>query len=74
MEKIHFIDGFKELHFMGGMVRAEMFTLKPNPNAEPEQEDAGQLVMTPQAFVTVINSMQQLADRLIEAGVLQKNQ
>ena len=71
--KKKYIDGFSQVHFIGGMVRINMFTFLPVPDAEPTQEDAGQLVMTPQAFVGALNAMQQLADRLTDAGILQRN-
>ena len=72
--KKKYIDGFSQVHFIGGMVRINMFTLVPVPDAEPTQEDSGQLVMTPQAFIGALNAMQQLAERLAEAGILQRNE
>lgn len=72
MESPIFIDGFQQLHFIGGMVRADMFNLVPAQEGEPRQNFAGQLIMTPQGFIAALNAMQQLADKLIEAGVLQR--
>lgn len=72
MKEQLYIDGFKEIHFIGGMVRAQMFVLEPPAEGEATQADAGQLVMNPQGFISALNAMQQLADRLIEAGVLQR--
>ncbi len=71
VKEIKYIDGFNQVHFVGGMIRIDTFVLAPRPDAEPAQEDAGQLAMTPQAFVGALNAMQQLAARLAEAGVLQ---
>ncbi|MBR4606547.1 MAG: hypothetical protein IKO41_10040 [Lachnospiraceae bacterium] len=71
MQEQRYIDGFSQVHFVGGMVRIDTFVLAPRPDAEPAQEDAGQLIMTPQAFVGALNAMQQLAAKLAEAGVLQ---
>ena len=71
MKKQHYIDGFQQVHFVGGMIRIDTFVLAPRPNAEPEMEASGQLIMTPQAFVGALDAMQQLAAKLAEAGVLQ---
>ena len=74
MNKRHYIDGFSQVHFVGGMIRIDTFVLSPQPDAEAMPEDAGQLVMTPQAFVGALDAMQQLADKLAEAGVLQRRE
>ncbi len=74
MKKRHYIDGFSQVHFVGGMIRIDTFVLDPRPEAEAVPEDAGQLVMTPQAFVGALDAMQQLADKLAEAGVLQRRE
>lgn len=74
MDSPVYIDGFQQLHFIGGMVRADMFILAPGDGGEARQNPAGQLVMTPQGFIAALNAMQQLADKLIEAGVLQRAQ
>ncbi len=72
MKKCHYIDGFSHVHFVGGMIRIDTFVLAPQPGAEAVPDDAGQLVMTTQAFVGALDAMQQLADKLSEAGVLQR--
>ena len=72
MSSQKFIDGFSQVHFVGGMVRIDTFVLEPAPGKEPTPKVTGQLVMTPIAFTTALEAMQQLADKLVEAGVLQK--
>ena len=69
-----YIDGISQVHFMNGMIKMDLFTLQPQANADPLQEKAGQLVMTPQGFLNALGAMQQLADKLVEAGVIQKTQ
>ena len=71
MERLY-IDGFSQIHFIAGVIRIDTFTYEAKPEGEPVQENTHQLVMTPQAFITAMGAMQQLADKLIEAGVLQK--
>ncbi|MBQ7617370.1 MAG: hypothetical protein IJS50_00705 [Desulfovibrio sp.] len=68
-----FIDGFSQVHFVGGLVRINLYQLEPVPNAEPKEEEVAQLIMTPQAFVESFNAMQQLAEKLAEAGILQRS-
>lgn len=72
MSEVKYIDGMAQAHFINGMIRMDTFILKPQQGAEPVPSDAGQLVMTPQGFLSMLASMQQLADKLVEAGVLQK--
>ncbi len=74
MEQRTYIDGISQVHFVGGMIRIDTFVLSLQPEAEAVPEDAGQLVMTPQAFVGALDAMQQLADKLAEAGVLQRRE
>ncbi|MBQ9536527.1 MAG: hypothetical protein IJU79_01920 [Desulfovibrionaceae bacterium] len=72
MEK-KYIDGFNRVHFISGIIRLNMYTLKGQSEGEPIQEDAGELLLSPQGFVESLNAMQQLADRLTEAGILQRD-
>ena len=72
MKLDQYIDGISQIHFVGGMVRLDMFTLSPQPGSEPLQSDAGRIVMTPQTFLSVFDSMQQFVAKLAEAGVLRE--
>ena len=72
MKSEQYIDGFSQIHFIGGMVRLDMFILTPQPGAEPQSSAAGRIVMTPQAFLSSMEAMQQFVDKLAEAGVLRK--
>lgn len=59
----------------GGMVRFDFVTLQPNENgAAPTPVVNERIIMPPQGFLGAFNSMQQLIDKLLEAGVLQKNE
>ncbi len=68
-----YADGIGQIHFAGGMVRYDFVTMQPRENAEPEVKANLRIVMPPQGFLNAFNSMQQLIDKLLEAGVLQKN-
>ncbi|MEA4862571.1 MAG: hypothetical protein AB7F40_06085 [Victivallaceae bacterium] len=70
-----FADGIGQIHFAGGMVRFDFVTLQPEADgAAPVPEVNERIIMPPQGFLGAFNSMQQLIDKLLEAGVLQKNE
>ncbi len=69
-----FADGVGQIHFAGGMVRYDFVTLQPEENGQaPVPQSNVRVIMPPQGFLAAFNSMQQLIDKLVEAGVLQKN-
>lgn len=74
MHDIIYIDGIRQVHFIGGMIRMDTFVLQTQEGDKPVPAAVGQIVMTPQGFLSMLGSMQQLADKLVEAGVLQKTQ
>jgi len=70
-----FADGIGQIHFAGGMVRFDLVTLQPTEEGKaPVPEGNIRLIMPPQGFLATYNSMQQLIEKLVEAGVLKKNE
>ena len=70
-----FADGIGQIHFAGGMVRYDFVSLQPEEEGKAPVPKANvRIVMPPQGFLAAYNSMQQLIDKLLEAGVLQKNE
>ena len=70
-----FADGIGQIHFAGGMVRFDFMTLQPEESGKaPVPQSSIRIIMPPQGFLGAFNSMQQLIDKLLEAGVLQKNE
>jgi len=70
-----FADGIGQIHFAGGMVRFDFVTLQPEADGKaPTPVVNERIIMPPQGFLGAFNSMQQLIDKLVEAGVLQKNE
>ncbi|MBR2435386.1 MAG: hypothetical protein IKB22_07940 [Lentisphaeria bacterium] len=70
-----FADGIGQIHFAGGMVRYDFITLQPQEEGKaPTPEASCRIIMPPQGFLSAFNAMQQLIDKLVEAGVLQKNE
>ena len=76
VKKEIFADGIGQIHFAGGMVRFDFVTLQPDPDGkgEPQPLCKERIIMPPQGFLNAFNSMQKLIDKLLEAGVLQKNE
>ncbi len=70
-----FADGIGQIHFAGGMVRFDFVTLQPAEDGKPPvPESSVRIIMPPQGFLGAFNSMQNLIDKLLDAGVLQKNE
>ncbi|MPM24172.1 hypothetical protein SDC9_70653 [bioreactor metagenome] len=70
-----FADGIGQIHFAGAMVRFDFVTLQPEAEGKaPVPQASLRIIMPPQGFLNAFNSMQQLIDKLLEAGVLQKNE
>jgi hypothetical protein len=76
LKKEIYADGIGQIHFAGGMVRYDFVTLQPNTDGkgEPTPICRERIIMPPQGFLSAFNSMQNLIDKLLEAGVLQKNE
>ncbi len=72
--KEKFVDGVEKIHFLGGMVRVDFGTLQPNAEnpEQPLMEFAERLITTPEGFLRIYSSMQQLAEHLLKQGVLKK--
>ncbi len=70
-----YADGIGQIHFAGNMVRFDFVTLQPEADGkEPVPQSNVRIIMPPQGFLSAFNSMQQLIDKLLEAGVLKKNE
>lgn len=74
-QKEIFADGIGQIHFAGAMVRFDFVTLQPGEDgAAPVPQSNIRVIMPPQGFLSAYNSMEQLINKLLEAGVLQKNE
>ena len=67
-----FVDGVRQINFIGGTVRMELFYSQPTEYDEQNRETAVALIMAPQGFLAMFDAMQQTADALVKQGVLQK--
>lgn len=74
-KKEFFADGIGQIHFVGGMIRFDFMTLQPEENGKaPTSASNVRIIMPSQGFLSAFNSMQQLIDKLVEAGVIQRNE
>lgn len=70
-----FADGIGQIHFVGNMVRFDFVTLQPSEEGKaPVAESKVRVIMPPQGFLGAFDSMQKLINKLVEAGVLKKNE
>lgn len=70
-----FADGIGQIHFAAGMVRFDFVTLQPEEDGKaPVPQSNIRIIMPPQGFLGAYNSMEQLIDKLLDAGILQKNE
>ncbi|HNZ66272.1 MAG: hypothetical protein KBC30_04950 [Planctomycetes bacterium] len=70
-----FADGLGQIHFAGGMVRFDFITLQPEEEGKPPVPQANlRVIMPPNGFLGFFSSMQQMIDKLVDAGILQKNE
>ena len=70
-----FADGIGQIHFAAGMVRFDFVTLQPEEDGKaPVPQSNIRIIMPPQGFLSAYNSMEQLINKLLEAGILQKNE
>ena len=77
MDKLReeYVDGIAQIHFINGMVRMDLARAEPKEGQEkPDQVSFERLIFNPQGFLNALGAMQQLVDKLVEAGVLQRRE
>lgn len=72
MKEYHYADGVSHVTFSGGMVRLNLFCYGARPAAGGElpHEPAGQLVLTPAAFLSSFATMQRFVRELEQQGLI----
>jgi len=70
-----YADGIGKLNFAAGMVQFDFVTLQPGADGQnPVPESCFFVKMPVQGYLSAFDSMQKLIDKLLEAGVLAKNE
>ena len=66
-------DGLGLIHWAGNMVRFDFMTWQPGKDGgNPTPQFNERIIMPPQGFLGAYESMKQLIEKLLAAGVLQK--
>ena len=71
-----FIDGMESVSLTDGMIRMELYNIVIGRNrnsGENPHEVCEELIMTPQSFIKVFSTMENLVQKLEEAGIITKN-
>lgn len=65
-------DGIGKIHFLGGMLRLDLFSFKPSDeeNDKPQPEIVQRVVMSPNAFLASYESFVNMIEKLKDAGII----
>lgn len=73
-----FIDGMESVSLTDGMIRMELYNVLISKNHNPQESNAHEiceeLIMTPQSFIKVFSTMENLVKKLEEAGIITRNE
>ena len=72
-----FIDGMESVSLTDGMIRMELYNIvigRNRDSAENPHEVCEELIMTPQSFIKIFSTMENLVQKLAEAGIVKKNE
>lgn len=76
MERVkeRYVDGIGKIHFVGGVVRFDLYSFQPTEieGETPEPIVAERLIMSPNGFLASYDAMVNMIQRLTDAGVIQK--
>lgn len=70
-----YTDGIGKIHFLGGMLRLDLFSFLPTENEgeKPSPEVVKRLIMSPNAFLASYESFVNMIEKLKEAGIIATN-
>ncbi len=66
-------DGIGKIHFIGGMIRLDLFTFSPDEedaSGKPKPEVCQRVVMSPNAFLASYDSFVNMIEKLKDANIL----
>lgn len=69
-----FADGVGRIDFAGGVVRIELVSLDPAAQGPERNEVRQRIVMPLEGYLQAINTMGDLVNKLVEAGLLKRNE
>ena len=67
-----YTDGIGKIHFLGGMLRLDLFSFAPSTedNDKPQPEVVERLIMSPNAFLASYESFVNMIEKLKTAGII----
>jgi hypothetical protein len=68
-----FADGVGRVDFAGGVVRIELVSLEPIEGGQNRMDVRQRVVMPIDGFIQALSTMGDLVNKLVEAGVLRRN-
>ncbi|SEH33620.1 hypothetical protein [Magnetospirillum fulvum] len=68
-----FADGVGRVDFSGGIVRIELVSLEPTEEGQGRLEVRQRVVMPVDGFLKSLTTMGDLVNKLVDAGVLRRN-
>ena len=84
--KERYVDGIGKIHFVGGMIRFDLYSFQPSEEVTTDENDkdatpppptpiiAERLIMSPNGFLASYDAMVNMIKRLTEAGVISKRE
>ena len=84
--KERYVDGIGKIHFVGGMIRFDLYSFQPSEEVTTDENDkdatpppptpiiAERLIMSPNGFLASYDAMVNMINRLTEAGVISKRE
>ncbi|MDH4480441.1 MAG: hypothetical protein QE283_11240 [Rhodoferax sp.] len=70
-----FIDGFDNVTFVDGVVRLDLITVAPGaPNTQPVATKVGAVAMPIQGFLRATDQLNQVIAKMVEQGILKRNE
>ena len=83
--KERYVDGIGKIHFVGGMIRFDLYSFQPSEETTDENDKdatpppptpiiAERLIMSPNGFLASYDAMVNMINRLQEAGVISKRE
>ena len=68
-----FVDGMSTVKMTNGVVLMDFFNNRTNSNGVTVQESCGEIVMSQQAFLQAYSAMDDLLKKMIDAGLVRRN-
>ena len=68
-----FADDVGRVDFVNGVIRFELVSLSPTEDGQGRKEVSQRVIMPVDGFLQSLNTMGELVNKLVEAGVLKRN-